>query len=73
MDKTTGNEIRYGARNSTRLDISELTPDQMVCVYDPKTGQEGLSYDRALVLARTAKRHFPTSRGIIMIQVRPQP
>lgn len=73
LDKTTGPNARYGAQDSIRLDLYDLAPDQMVCVYDPKTGKEGLHPKRALVLARTAKRHFPTSRGIIMIQVRPRP
>jgi hypothetical protein len=73
LDKISGDIAPYSARNSARLDIYELAPDQMVCVYDPKTSEEGLSFDRALVLATTAKRHFPTSRGIIMIQVRPRP
>ncbi|KQP42653.1 hypothetical protein ASF49_02110 [Methylobacterium sp. Leaf104] len=73
LDKATGDKANYGARDSVRLDLYELAPDQMVCVYDPKTGNEGLHPKRALVPARTAKRHFPTSRGIIMIQVRPRP
>ncbi|NEU12427.1 hypothetical protein G3T14_09800 [Methylobacterium sp. BTF04] len=73
LDKTTGKIADYGNPNSARLDIYELGPDQMVCVYDPKTSLAGLYWERALVLARAAKRHFPTSRGIIMIQVRPRP
>lgn len=73
LNKTTGDIVNYGAKDSVRTDIFEWAPDQMVCVYDPKTSKKGLEFDRALVLALAAKRHFPQSRGIIMIQVRPQP
>lgn len=73
LDRASGKPARYGAGDSVRLDLYELAPDQMVCVYDPKTGKEGLRPERAVDLARIAKRNFPTSRGIIMIQVRPRP
>lgn len=73
LDKSTGREVFYGKKDSVRVDLYEWAPDEMVCVYDPKTGDKGLEFDRALVLARAAKRHFPQSRGVIMIQVRPHP
>lgn len=73
LDKNSGKEVFYSELNSVRLDLFELTEDQMVCVYDYKTGKEGLSASRALLLARVAKMYFPTAKGIIMVQMRPQP
>ncbi|MCJ2082869.1 hypothetical protein [Methylobacterium sp. J-090] len=70
---TSGFEIRYGAPRSVRLDLYELTPEDMVCTYDHKTGEAELDPERALRLARTAKKHFPQARGVIMIQIKPQP
>lgn len=72
LDKNSGDEAFYGALDSVRLDLYELTDDQMVCVYDYKTGKEGLSPTRALLLARVAKMHFPNAKGIIMMQMRPR-
>jgi len=67
----TGAEVRYGSKGSIRLDLFELTPDNQVCVYDYKMGQQRIEPVRALLLARIAKLYFPQSNGIIMIQVKP--
>ena len=68
---STGDEADYGEKGSARLDLFELSPNQTVCVYDYKTGSAGLSSKRALFLARSAKKFWPQSNGIIIIQVRP--
>ncbi|WP_155912014.1 hypothetical protein [Methylobacterium sp. 77] len=68
----SGIPAKYGTQNSSRLDLFELTPDRMVCVYDYKTGNKGLSPTRALALARVAKMYYPQSIGIVIIQVKPQ-
>jgi hypothetical protein len=67
-----GEEVPYGRKDSVRLDLFELTSDNMVCIYDYKTGKEELSPTRALLLSRIAKARFPQSKGIIMMQVRPK-
>ena len=71
IDRTTGARADYGEQNSVRLDLYEYTPDKMVCVYDYKTGKRGLSATRALLLAKTARMHFPKAEGVIIIQIRP--
>jgi hypothetical protein len=71
LDRSNG-KANYGAKNSVRLDLYELSPDNKVCVYDYKTGKRGLSATRALILARAAKFYYPQSDGIIIIQVRPE-
>jgi hypothetical protein len=68
-----GGKAHYGKKDSVRLDLFELTPDNMVCIYDYKTGNEELTPTRALLLTRIAKARFPQSKGIIMIQVKPEP
>jgi len=68
----SGIDAHYGKKDSVRLDLFELTPDNMVCIYDYKTGREELTPTRALLLNRIAKTRFPGSKGIIMMQVRPE-
>lgn len=65
-------EARYGAKGPLRLDRFELTPQGMVCVYDYKTGKQGLSASRALALAHKARLYYPKAKAIVIIQVRPQ-
>ena len=62
----------YSMKGSVRLDLFELTADKMVCVYDYKTGEEGLTSTRALLLSKIAKLYYPQSKGIIMMQVKPK-
>lgn len=69
----SGGKAHYGKKDTVRLDLFELTPDNMVCIYDYKTGNEELTPTRALLLTRIAKARFPQSKGIIMIQVKPEP
>ena len=71
LDRSNG-PATYGAKNSVRLDLYELSPNNKVCVYDYKTGKRGLSATRALILAGAAKFYYPHSDGIIIIQVRPE-
>ncbi|GJE15484.1 hypothetical protein AIGOOFII_0179 [Methylobacterium marchantiae] len=68
---SAGEAVKYGKKDSVRLDLYELSPNQTVCVYDYKTGNEGLEPARALLLARIAKMHYPQARGMVIIQVRP--
>ncbi|WP_157085613.1 hypothetical protein [Methylobacterium sp. Leaf99] len=68
----SGIDAHYGKKDSVRLDLFELTPDNKVCIYDYKTGRDELTPTRALLLTRIAKTRFPESEGIIMIQVRPE-
>ncbi|MER2265021.1 hypothetical protein [Methylobacterium oxalidis] len=65
-------KVTYGEKGSVRLDLYERTVPGTTCVYDYKTGQKGLSPSRALLLATAAKRLFPDTQRVIIIQVRPR-
>ncbi|MCJ2036587.1 hypothetical protein [Methylobacterium sp. J-068] len=68
----SGVEVNYGNKYSVRLDVFELTPENMVCVYDFKVGNEGLSAPRALELYNAAKKYHPSADGFVLVQVRPE-
>jgi len=62
---------KYGQKGSIRIDAYErLDEISTTCVYDPKTGERGLSLPRMMELAQTAYRLFGTKR-MIVIEVRP--
>lgn len=61
----------YSRRNSLRLDLFELTPDDLVCVYDYKTGTAEIDGRRALELCVAAKGYHPTAKGFVIVQVKP--
>lgn len=64
---------RSSERGNVRLDLFEdVVPTDTVCVYDYKTGQEGLSTARGLYLAAITSKNFPHIRRIIVIQMRPE-
>jgi hypothetical protein len=62
----------YGQRDTVRVDVLENLPDiSTVCVYDPKTGDRGLSLPRMKELAQTVLTKFPNTQYIIVTEVRP--
>ena len=62
----------YGQRDTVRIDVLENLPDiSTVCVYDPKTGDRGLSLPRMKELAQTVLTKFPNTQYIIVTEVRP--
>ena len=71
---TTDDPVFYGKRGSTRLDVFEDRRDDMgaVCVYDIKTGQEGLTPKRVGQIAEVV---FVVYGGVMfyIIEVRPTP
>ena len=69
--KSSQAEAKYGTKGSIRIDAFEnLAEKSTACIYDPKTGERGLSLPRMLELAQTAYRLFK-SKQIIVIEVRP--
>ena len=60
-----------------RLDVFEITPDQGLCIYDHKTGDNDLHPGRGLHLAQAgfniAARRGVTPRYIILKKLRPNP
>jgi hypothetical protein len=65
-------DAAYGDKGSIRIDAFENRPEfSTVCIYDPKTGERGLSLPRMLELAQTAQRLFGKAKRLIVIEVRP--
>jgi hypothetical protein len=70
--KSNDAKATYGDKGSIRIDAFENRPESStVCIYDPKTGERGLSLPRMLELAQTAQRLFGKSERLIVIEVRP--
>jgi hypothetical protein len=65
--------VKYGTKNSVRLDVMENIGDKTVCVYDVKTGRRGLSDLRMDVIARVVFKYFPDTERIVVTEVRPRP
>lgn len=65
-------EVYYGKRGSTRLDILEdrTTESGFVCVYDVKTGNSGFGPTRLNEIGASVLKYFGPVRFII-IEVRP--
>ena len=61
----------YGARGSVRIDVFENIRNEIVCIYDIKTGRSGLTPRRAAELAAKAYKGLPSARHIIVIETRP--
>jgi hypothetical protein len=62
---------RYGMPDSIRIDIYERVGNGTVCVYDIKTGKEGLSIARFTEIATRVLKIFPETTRIIISEIRP--
>jgi hypothetical protein len=60
----------YSQRGSVRIDVYERASSDTACVYDIKTGQEGLSRARFREMYARAREVFDVSR-VIVVEVRP--
>jgi hypothetical protein len=60
----------YGEKGSLRYDAYELTKDENVCVYDPKTGERGLDLPRMIEMAARAVDAFGRVKKIFVIEMR---
>jgi hypothetical protein len=65
-------KIRYGQRDSIRIDVLENAGEGTVCVYDIKTGKRGLSRSRITEIARSVYSHYPATQRIIVTETRPR-
>jgi hypothetical protein len=63
-------DIWYGTRGSVRIDVFEKVRDDLVCVYDLKTGTRGLSIPRMIEISTRVLRHFPPQARVIVTEVR---
>jgi hypothetical protein len=64
--------VRYGKLGSIRVDVFENPGTGTVCVYDIKTGKEGLSPLRALEIASNVHSFYPGTQKIIVTETRPK-
>jgi hypothetical protein len=60
----------YGEKGSLRYDAYELTKDENVCVYDPKTGERGLDLPRMIEMAARAVDAFGRVKKIFVMEMR---
>ena len=63
---------RVNKAGTSRLDIYHQASRTVTCIYDHKTGARGLAWSNALRYAAAAKKHFPGTQRIIVIQMRPR-
>jgi hypothetical protein len=64
-------ELTYGAKGSIRIDVLEKTDRETVCVYDIKTGRQGLSPARFNEIRRSVFNAYKDAQHIIITEVRP--
>jgi len=67
-----GKEVKYGTKDSIRVDVLENVGNGTVCVYDIKTGRKGLDPARMAEIARAVKRSYGAESQIIVTEVRPR-
>ncbi len=60
-----------GIKGSIRIDVFEDRGNLTICVYDIKTGLNGLSAKRVTEIAARVFRNFPHTLRIIIMEVRP--
>jgi hypothetical protein len=63
---------RYGQRGTIRVDVLEKASEDMVCVYDIKTGNAGLTLARIKEIIGSVFKHFKSINKIVIAQVRPR-
>jgi hypothetical protein len=71
VSATKSGEVRYGTKGSIRVDVFENPKTGIVCIYDIKTGESGLSFARMRELATKASTLYPGTQRIIVSEVRP--
>lgn len=69
----TGARIdHYGVKDTIRIDVFEKRSDELVCVYDLKTGKGGLTLARASEIVSNVFSAYPSTQRILIIEVRPK-
>lgn len=64
-------EVRYGDKDSKRIDVYENPRNGTVCVYDIKTGESLLTLPRMAELAKQVAFLYPGTQRIIVTETRP--
>jgi hypothetical protein len=63
--------VRYGLKNSLRLDVLEKVGNGVICVYDLKTGKSGLSSARMKEIGQSVHKNFGMVNRIFIIPIQP--
>lgn len=63
---------RYGLKNTIRIDVFEQRSEDLVCVYDLKTGKSRLTPARALEIVSNVFSAYPLTQRIVIVEVRPK-
>ena len=63
--------VRYGLKNSLRLDVLEKVGNGVSCVYDLKTGKNGLTPARMKEIGRSVYKNFGQQYRILVIPIQP--
>jgi hypothetical protein len=64
--------VRYGEKDSIRIDVLENVGNGTVCVYDIKTGERGLSMARTVEIYREVQANYMGVQRIIISEIRPR-
>ena len=64
-------EVRYGTKDSIRIDVFERVGNGTVCVYDIKTGNEGMTLARFHEIAVRVLAVYKDTTRIVISEVRP--
>jgi hypothetical protein len=71
--EATGASVgRYGLKDTIRIDVFEQRSEDLVCVYDLKTGKGRLTPERALEIVRNVFSAYPLTQRIVIAEVRPK-
>jgi hypothetical protein len=63
--------VRYGLKDSLRLDVLEKVGNGVICVYDLKTGKSGLSPARMREIGQSVHKNFGMVNRILIIPIQP--
>jgi hypothetical protein len=72
FEKSKVADVNYGTKNSIRIDILEMAPNNTVCFYDIKTGKAGLTPKRIREIQTNVAKAFGGIRPIIYVEMRVQ-
>ncbi len=64
-------DSQYGLKGTVRIDIIEEQANDVICVYDLKTGASGIARNRFWKIYENIKEKYPSFKRIIVIEVRP--
>jgi len=64
--------VTYGLKDTVRIDVFKKRSNDLVCVYDLKTGASGLTVGRTLEIVSNVFSAYPSTQRILIVEVRPK-